>query len=69
MEKSQNGPRISFQEIVGLLVTKIDDFENMYRRDLTKIMGNLEILNFKMDYIYKIFENEDIKKKGKIILR
>lgn len=65
-EKTDNVPDTSFQSKVSLLVTKIENFENMYRRDLTKIMGNLESLNVKMDYIYKkIFENNGDESKEK----
>jgi hypothetical protein len=65
-EKSQVELAQFFQSKVDLLVTKIENFENMYRRDLTKIMGNLDSLNVKMDYIYrKIFEDEEEEKKGK----
>ena len=66
VEKSQEELSRSFQSKVDLLVTKIENFESMYRRDLTKIMGNLDSLNVKMDYIYrKIFEEEEDKKKEK----
>lgn len=66
IEKSQEELSRSFQSKVDLLVTKIENFENMYRRDLTKIMGNLDSLNVKMDYIYrKIFEEEEDKNKEK----
>ena len=63
-KKSQEELAQSFQSKVDLLVTKIENFESMYRRDLTKIMGNLESLNVKMDYIYKkIFEEEGENEK------
>jgi hypothetical protein len=66
VEKTQEELSRSFQSKVDLLVTKIENFESMYRKDLTKIMGNLDSLNVKMDYIYrKIFEDEEGEKKEK----
>ena len=66
LEKTHDDPDVPFQSKVNLLVTKIENFEYMYRRDLTKIMGNLESLNVKMDYVYKkLFEDEDQDNKEK----
>ncbi|MHB1811576.1 MAG: hypothetical protein ACYCPR_04090 [Thermoplasmataceae archaeon] len=59
-EKQSGDLTQSFQNRVDLLVAKIENFESMYRRDLTKIMGNLDSLNVKIDIIYrKIFENSE----------
>lgn len=56
----------SVQSRVDLLVAKIENFESMYRKDVTKIMGNLESINVKIDIIYrKIFNTQEEEDKEK----
>lgn len=47
------------QNKVDLLMTKIDNLENIYNQHIPKIMENLDTLNKKMDFIYKKMVGEN----------
>jgi hypothetical protein len=49
----------NLQNKVDLLMTKIDNLENIYNQHIPKIMENLDSLNKKMDTIYKKMVGND----------